>query len=102
MNISGIKQIVYQPKIFSIWSLFILFHLIKHPIVHIKTNTAITYPLAFALIIRSDEDKKVSKHLTTGQNLFSSLKRMGGFLKPNKNDASTKIAGTNFISILRS
>jgi hypothetical protein len=40
MNISGIKRILYQPKI---WSLFILFHLVYHQIVHTQMNTAITY-----------------------------------------------------------
>jgi hypothetical protein len=39
-NISGIKQIVYQPKIFGIRSLFISFYLIQHQIVGTETNTA--------------------------------------------------------------
>jgi len=43
MNISGIKWIVYQPKIFGIWSLFILFHLVKHWIVDTEMNTAYAY-----------------------------------------------------------
>jgi len=43
MNISGIKRIVYWPKIFSIWSHFILFHLFWHWIVDTETNTAVTY-----------------------------------------------------------
>ena len=42
-NISGIKQIVYQPKIFGIWSLFVLFCLVWHRIVDTETNTAIAY-----------------------------------------------------------
>ncbi len=37
MNISGIKQIVYQPMVFGIQSLFILFHLVQHRIVHTET-----------------------------------------------------------------
>jgi hypothetical protein len=43
MNISSIKQIVYQPKIFGIWSLFVLFHLVWHWRVDTEMNTAITY-----------------------------------------------------------
>ncbi len=41
-NISGIKSIVYQPKIIGIQSLFLLFHLFKHQIVDTETNTAAT------------------------------------------------------------
>jgi hypothetical protein len=42
-NISGIKRVVYQPKIFGIWSLFISFCLVKHQIVDTETNTANAY-----------------------------------------------------------
>jgi hypothetical protein len=43
MNISSIKQIVFQSKIFGIWSLFVLFHLVYHQIVDTKMNTAAIY-----------------------------------------------------------
>jgi hypothetical protein len=42
-KISGIKQIVYLPKIFGIRSLFVPFCLVYHWIVDTNTNTAVTY-----------------------------------------------------------
>ncbi len=41
MNISGIKWIVFQPKIFSIRSLFVLFHLVYLQIVRVCPNIAV-------------------------------------------------------------
>jgi hypothetical protein len=47
MNISGIKRIVQQSKIFGIRSLFVSFHLIRHRIVDTEMNTAVTYQKVF-------------------------------------------------------
>ncbi len=47
-NISGIKWTVYQPKTFGIRSLFILFHLDDHRIVHAWLNIAVTYSPPFS------------------------------------------------------
>jgi hypothetical protein len=53
MNISGIKGIVYQAKIFGIWSLFIMIRFIPHQIVHTEMNTAVTYSLALPNVVES-------------------------------------------------
>ncbi len=55
-NISSIKQIVYQPKIFGIWSLFIPFCLISHWIV----DTAYAYSQLLDYTVVACQDKRSS------------------------------------------
>ncbi len=63
-NISGIKWIVYQPKIFGIWSLFVLFRLVWHRIVGTKMNTAITYSEILDLAVNVCLQKHLPLNLT--------------------------------------
>jgi len=71
MNISGIKQIVYQPKKIGIQSLFVLICLVQHWIVHTETNTAVTKYYTIPFAHSCDKHSAALLHISTNHTFFA-------------------------------
>ncbi len=91
MNIPGNKQIVYQPKIFGIRSLFVLFHLVWHRIVDTKMNTAITYKSEVKREQINEQTRWSVVHSQTGQTFNRLFIKTREQLKLNFNIRANKL-----------
>jgi hypothetical protein len=102
MNISGNKQIVYQPKIFSIRSLFVSFRLVWHRIVDTKMNTTITYNS----VVKREQINELTRwslvHSRTGQTFNRLFPKTREQLKLNYNIRANKLDNKKILIFLRS